>query len=78
MESNDKPIPDDATRMLLDRLTLTKEQVSFLLSVPPSTVDNLHRMKVLPAHLVGKFLVWLPADVERYVASLGEDRERCA
>lgn len=64
---------DDRTRVLLGKLTLTRDEVSYLLSVPVSTVEGQHESGNLCGRKIGKRLVWLPSDVQRFVARLGND-----
>lgn len=62
------------TSELLSRLLLTREQVGELLGVPPKTVDYLHRMRQLRAVKVGKFCMWKPETVRRYVGTLEPEK----
>ena len=63
------PLPA-SSELLLSRLLLTREQVSAVLGVPPKTVNYLHRMGQLPAVKVGKFCMWKPETVRRFVGTL--------
>ena len=60
----------DTTELLLDR-----EDVAALLGVPATTVDNLHRMRQLPAVRVGKHNRWKPGAVRDFIASLEPGRD---
>lgn len=62
-----------ATQELLNRLLLTRDEVSQLLAVPESTIGNLHRYGTLPGRRVGKYLRWHPDVVAAYVKRLEEE-----
>ena len=62
------------TAELMSRLLLNREQVAELLGVPPETIGNLHRVKLLPAVRVGKRLCWKPDTVKMYVDSLEPEK----
>jgi len=58
------------TTDLLSRLLLTREETAELLTVPATTIDNLHRTGQLCGVKVGKHLRWTPAVVRQYVDQL--------
>ena len=60
------------TADLLDKLLLTRADVSELLGVKETTVGNLHTAGRLVGHQIGKELRWRPADVRQFVDSLDE------
>ena len=61
------------TAELMAKLLLTREEVSQLLVVPPDTITNLHRIRLLSGVKVGKHLRWKPEAVRQYVESLGPE-----
>ncbi len=63
------------TAELMAKLLLTREEVSQLLEVPPDTIANLHRVRLLPGVKVGKHLRWKPEDVRQYVDGLGPEND---
>ena len=58
------------TAELMGQLLLDKDQTAAVLNVPPATIENLHRARLLRGCLVGKHLRWRPSDVRKYVDSL--------
>jgi excisionase family DNA binding protein len=64
----------DRTAELMGKLVLTREETAEVLSVPPGTVDYLHRVRRLPAVRVGKENRWKPDTIRRYVESLQPER----
>ena len=56
--------------ILMEQLLLDKNQTAAVLNVPPATIENLHRARLLRGCLVGKHLRWRPSDIHRYVDSL--------
>ena len=52
-----------------------KEKTAAVLSVPPDTVTNLHRMHLLRGVKCGKHLRWRPCDVRQYVETLGPEND---
>ena len=63
------------TAELMGKLLLTREEVSQLLEVPPDTIANLHRVRLLLGVKVGKHLRWKPEDVRQYVDGLGPEND---
>ena len=63
------------TAELMAKLLLTREEVSQLLEVPPDTIANLHRVRLLSGVKIGKHLRWRPGDVLQYVESLGPEND---
>ena len=63
------------TAELMVKLLLTREEVSQLLVVPPDTITNLHRVRLLSGVKVGKHLRWKPDAVRQYVESLGPEND---
>ena len=57
---------------LSSRWALTAEDVAALLAVRPDSVKHAHRVGLLKAVKIGKHLRYLPADVKRYLDSLGD------
>ncbi len=55
---------------MLEKLLLSKAEVSQSLGVPIATVLYLHRMGLLPACKVGRFLTWKPEAVREYAENL--------
>ena len=66
----DPPAACTSTRELLGRLLLTRTEVASILGVSENTVDNLHRTRQLSAVKVGKFNLWKPESVRRFVEKL--------
>ena len=65
---------EETTEDLLSRLLLTREQVAKLLGVPLNSIDNLHRTRQLRAVQVGKYNLWKPEDVRRFVKALEPEK----
>ena len=72
MPDNEKTTNGHAcdTAAIMANLLLDKDQTAAVLNVPPATIENLHRARLLRGCLVGKHLRWRPSDVRKYVDSL--------